>query len=287
MTNHSALAAKANLFRELHHAPEMLVLPNVWDVASAKLVEAAGFRAIATSSAGVANALGYADGQKISRGEMLGAVERVAEATGLPVSADLEAGYGTGPASAAELARELILAGAVGLNFEDATGNPAHPFKDISQQVEEIHAIREAGEQAGVPLVINARTDIYLEAKGDPAGWFRETVKRLRAYQDAGADCLFVPGLKHAEAIGALVREIRAPLNLLALPGMPPLGALKQLGVRRLSFGSGLMRACMGHLRKCLGQIKDGASVEAVLEGAIPYAELNDLIARKAAAASQ
>jgi len=287
MTGHPSLADKAILFRELHHAAEMLVLPNVWDVASAKLVEAAGFRAIATSSAGVANTLGYADGQKISRGEMLTAVERVAEATSLPVSADLEAGYGVGPASAAELARELILAGAVGLNFEDATGNPARPFKDISQQVEEIHAIRQAGKQAGVPLVINARTDIYLEAKDDPAGWFAETVKRLLAYRDAGADCLFVPGLKNAETIGALVKEIRAPLNLLALPGMPPFDDLRRLGVKRVSFGSGLMRACMGYLRKCLGQIKDGASVEAVLEGAIPYAELNDLIARRAAAASR
>ncbi len=287
MTNHSSLAAKATLFRELHRAPDMLVLPNVWDVASTKLVEAAGFPAIATSSAGVANALGYPDGQRIDRREMLAAVKRIAEATGLPVSADLEAGYGTGPASAAELARELILAGAVGLNLEDATGNAARPFKDISQQVEEIYAIREVAEHAGVPLVINARTDIYLEAEGDPAGWFRETVKRLRAYQDAGADCLFVPGLKDGETIGALVRGIGAPLNVLALAGMPPLGELKRLGVKRVSFGSGLMRACMGYLRKCLGRVKGGASFEVVLEAAIPYAELNELMAAKAARASR
>jgi 2-methylisocitrate lyase-like PEP mutase family enzyme len=287
MTDRTSLAAKANLFRELHHGPEMLVLPNAWDVASAKIVEAAGFRAIATSSAGVANALGYADGQRISRAEMLAAVERIAEATELPVSADLEAGYGSGPEGAAELARGLILAGAVGLNLEDATGNPVRPFKEIVQQVEEIRAIREAGKQAGVPLVINARTDIYLEAKGDPAGWFAETARRLTAYRDAGADCLFVPGVKDAAIIGALVREIRAPLNVLALVGMPSLGELRQLGVKRVSFGSGLMRACMGYLRKCLGRIQEAATFEAILEGAIPYAELNDLMTRRAAAASQ
>lgn len=286
MTDQSSLAAKAAKFRELHRGTELLVLPNAWDVASAKLVEAAGFPAIATSSAGVANTLGYPDGQRISRAEMLAAVERIARTTDLPVSADLQAGYGSGRANAAELARELIAAGAVGLNLEDATGNPARPFKEIAHQVEEIRAIREEGAKARVPLVINARTDIYLEGKGDPAGWFEETLKRCLAYRDAGADCIFVPGLKDASTIGALVKEIRAPFNVLAGPGVPPLSELKRLGVKRVSLGSGLMRACMGYLRKCLGQVREGASFETLLEGAVSYAELNELMTRRTASAA-
>jgi len=282
MTSHSSLAAKASAFRDLHHGAEMLVLPNAWDAVSAKLVEAAGFRAIATSSAGVAFALGYPDGERISRAEMFAAVERIARATHLPVSADLEHGYGDGAKNAANLARELIAAGAIGLNLEDGTGHGARPFKEIGQQVEEIQTIREAGSKAGVAVVINARTDVYWEGKGTPEERFSDTVKRCVAYRDAGADCLFVPGLRDAQTIAALVREVAAPLNVLAGPGVPPLAELDRLGVRRVSFGSGLMRACLGYLRGLLIGIKASANSESILQNAASYEELNNLFANRA-----
>jgi 2-methylisocitrate lyase-like PEP mutase family enzyme len=265
------LAAKADRFRALHAGPKLLVLANVWDAASARLVEAAGFAAIATSSAGVAHSLGYADGQFVPRQEMLAAVARIARIVELPVSADLEGGYGVGPENAARLAGELIAAGATA------------KFKDLSQEVEEIHAIREVGAGAGVPLVINARTDTFWQGKEEKAKRFAEAVRRCRAYREAGADCLFVPGLSDAETIGAFVREIGAPLNVLAGTGAPNLEELSRLGVRRLSFGSSLGRAAYGHFRKLLFLVAEGTDFESILTGAVSYSELNALFASRGA----
>lgn len=269
---------KAEALRKLHLGPNVLVLPNAWDVASAKIVEAAGFSAIATTSAGIANALGYPDGQRIPLVEMLASVERIARATNLPVSADLEAGYGSGAEDASRLATALVATGAVGLNLEDGTGDPKHPLKEISQQVEQIRAIRAMADEAGIPLVINARTDLYLRSVGEAAERFAHTVERCLAYRDAGADCLFVPGLRGTETIGALVQQISAPLNVLAVPGLPSIPELQRLGVRRLSFGSGLMRAGIGHVRHILEQISHTGNLESLFDGAISFAELNQLV---------
>lgn len=272
---------KAEALRKLHLGPSLLVLPNAWDVASAKIVEAAGFSAIATTSAGIANALGYPDGERIPPAEMLASVERIARATNLPVSADLEAGYGSGAADASRLATALIATGAVGLNLEDGTGDAEHPLKDVSQQVEQIRVIRAAADKAGIPLVINARTDLYSRQVGETAERLAHTVERCLAYRDAGADCLFVPGLRDAETIRALVQRISAPLNVLAVPGLPSIPELQRLGVRRLSFGSGLMRASIGHVRHILEQISRTGNLESLFDGAISYAELNQLIKRE------
>ena len=269
---------KAEALRSLHRGPNILVLPNAWDVASAKIVEAAGFSAIATTSAGIANALGYPDGQRIPLVEMLAAVERIARATNLPVTADLEAGYGCRAEDAPRLATALVATGAVGLNLEDGTGDPGHPFKKIGQQVEEIRAIRAVADETGIPLVINARTDLYWTLAGGAAERFAHAVERCLAYRDAGADCLFVPGLRDVETIRALVEQIGAPLNLLAAPGLPSVPELQRLGVRRLSFGSGLMRASLGFVRRTLEQISKTGNFESVFDGAISYAELNQLV---------
>jgi 2-methylisocitrate lyase-like PEP mutase family enzyme len=284
MTRNSSftkLAAKADRFRALHAGPKLLVLTNVWDALSARLVEAAGYAAIATSSAGVAHSLGYADGQYVPRQEMLAAVARIARVVELPVSADLEGGYGVGPENAARLAGELIAAGAIGLNLEDGLDEATAKFKDLSQEVEEIHAIREVGAGAGVPIVINARTDTFWQGKEEKAKRFAEAVRRCRAYREAGADCVFVPGLSDAETIGAFVREIGAPLNVLAGTGVPNREELSRLGVRRLSFGSSLGRATYGHFRKLLSLVVDGADLESTLTGAVPYSELNALFASR------
>ena len=277
----SAQTAKAERFRALHAGPKILILPNAWDAASAALVEAAGFPAIATSSAGCANAMGFADGNCAPRAEMLAAVARIAAAVELPVSADLEGGYGAGAENAAQLARELLGAGAIGLNLEDGTGNPAKPFKDLPQSLDEIRAIREAGKSAGVHILINARTDTFWEGRGSPEENFAEAVRRCRAFHAAGADCTFVPGLENAELIARMVRETQAPLNVLIWPGMPPISDLERLGVRRLSFGGRPSRAAYGYFRELLAAVVQNGETSRFASPAISYDEMNRLFASR------
>ena len=271
---------KADALRGLHSGPEALVLVNVWDAGSARIVEDLGFPAVATTSAGIAFSKGFPDGQKISAERMMAAVAEIAQAVNLPVTADAEAGYGDGPEHAAETARNVIMAGAVGMNFEDATGRAEQPLADLGLQVERIHAIREISAEIRVPLVLNARTDVYLLQVGDPAKRYDETVKRLRAYRDAGADCVFVPGLLDRKAIGRLVSDLGCPLNILAVPGSPSIGELTALGVKRVSLGSGPMRAALGMIRR-LGQEVIAEGTYANISGAPSHAEMNQLMGKK------
>ena len=208
-------AEKAEQFRKLHRGPRILVLPNAWDVASARILEELGYPAIATTSAGVAFSLGYPDGQRVSRVQMLEVVARIARAVRVPVTADMEAGYGTTVKDMSETAKALIAAGAIGLNLEDGTGEDLSSQVNVALQVQKIQAIRETASSAGVPLVLNARTDIYLMPIGPAETRFDRTVERLRAYRQAGADCLFAPGLRDGETIRKLVAALDGPLNIL------------------------------------------------------------------------
>jgi 2-methylisocitrate lyase-like PEP mutase family enzyme len=273
--SNATLAAKADEFLRLHQGPPILVLANVWDAASARIVEHAGFKAIATSSAAVANSLGYPDGQRISREEMIEVVRRIAARVSVPVSADLEAGYGSSAEDMAETARLLIEAGAVGLNLEDGVDETA--LIPVEQHVEKVKAIREAGERLGVHVVINARTDAYLAGIGEPSGRFDRTVERLTAYRKAGADSLFVPGVYDAETIGRLA-QAAGPLNVLANPATPPISELERLGVRRLSFGSWPARAALGFFARFAKELAEQGTFAALGDWAIPYAEINRLM---------
>ena len=274
-------ARKAEALRKLHAGPRILVLANAWDVTSARIVEELGFPAVATTSAGVANSLGYPDGQRISRHEMFDVVGRIARAVNVPVTADAEAGYGLTPKEMAETARELVNAGAVGLNFEDVTGDDESSHVETGLQVEKIRALREASASMGVRLVINARTDVYLMPIGPAETRFERAVERLQAYWKAGADCLFVPGLRDRDIIAKIVKAAEAPVNILLQPGGPTLAELQKMGVARASIGSGLMRAALGTTRriaKALMELQDHAPL---LEGAVTYAELNAMLERK------
>jgi 2-methylisocitrate lyase-like PEP mutase family enzyme len=270
-------ADKAALFRRLHQGPGILVLPNVWDVASARIVEQAGFPAIATSSAGVAFALGYPDGERISRDEMTSVVARIVAHVGVPVTADMEAGYGRGPEDAAATVRAVIAAGAVGMNFEDSPGEGGEPLLPEALQVERVGAAREAANATGVPFVLNARTDVFLEQVGEPAGRLAHAVRRLNAYRSAGADCLFAPGVSDPATIAMLLKEVHGPLNVLAVAASPPIRELERLGVARVSLGSGPMRAGLTVLRRLAEELR-AAGTYGVLAGAIPHAELNRLL---------
>jgi 2-methylisocitrate lyase-like PEP mutase family enzyme len=277
-----AQSRKAETLRKLHGGPRVLVLPNAWDVASARVLEELGYPAIATTSAGVAFALGYPDGQRISRDEMLEVVARIARAVRVPVTADMESGYGTTPAEMAETAKAIVNAGAVGLNFEDVTGDTESSQVDINSQVQKIRAIREASAALGVSLVINARTDVYLMPIGPEGTRFERTVERLHAYRAAGADCLFVPGLTDRGLIEKLVKAVAAPLSILATQGCPPIPELEKMGVRRVSIGSGVMRSTLGLVRRIGKELLEKGTYSSVFEGAVPFAEVNALLERSA-----
>lgn len=265
------------------------MLPNAWDAMSARIFEACGFPAIATTSAGVAYSFGYPDGERLGRDEMAEATARIANAVSVPVTADVEAGYGDSPEAVAETARAVIEAGAVGLNLEDVadpippgTGaaERTSPLIGLDAQLERIRAVVEAGREAGAPLVVNARTDVYWREVGDPESRFAGAARRANAFLEAGADCVFVPGVRDAETIGALAREISGPLNVLGGSGVPPVGELAEMGVRRVSVGSGPARAVMGLAREIGRELIEEGTCASMLDGAIPYPEANAIFAR-------
>jgi 2-methylisocitrate lyase-like PEP mutase family enzyme len=239
-----ALTELAERLRALHHGPAPLILPNAWDVASALAVERAGASAVATTSSGLAASMGYPDGEGIPAGEMLAAIARMAAAVSVPVTADLEAGYGL---DAAALVAGLLDASAVGLNLEDTNRAVDPPgLTETDLQAERLAAIRRAATDQCVPVVINARIDVFLRGSGSPAARVDEAIRRARAYVAAGADCIFPIGLVDADAIGRIVRQVEAPVNVLLQPGVPSLATLADLGVRRISVGGGLARHAMG-----------------------------------------
>lgn len=262
---------KTEKLRALHQGPEILILPNAWDCASARIFEELGYPAIATTSAGVAFSLGYADGQNIPGKEMLAAVARIARSVDVPVTADLEGGYG----DIAETAAALTESGAVGLNLEDILGHGPESLASIDEAVSRIAAVRKTG-----PVVINARTDLYLLQIGAAALRFDLACERLKAYRDAGADCLFIPGVVSEDLIRRFVDALQFPINILAVAGTPPVARLKELGVARVSVGSGMMRSAMGHTRRIAEDLKSTGEFGKMIEGSIPFDEANALFDR-------
>jgi 2-methylisocitrate lyase-like PEP mutase family enzyme len=268
---------KAELFRRLHHGPQILVLPNAWDCASARIFEEAGFPAIATTSAGVAFSLGYPDGELIPQDEMLAAVKRIASRVRVPVTADLESGYHDVEKTTAA----LIDSGAVGLNLEDMEHAESKVLTETGKQIEKITAVRRVADGMGVKVVINARTDVYLAQIGDAATRCDRACERLRAYIDAGADCVFLPGLIDERTIRGVVETLKFPVNILATANAPSIPRLEDLGVARVSVGSGVMRATMGLTRRIADELKHDGTYSRMLEGAIPYADANRLFKKQ------
>jgi 2-methylisocitrate lyase-like PEP mutase family enzyme len=261
-------------FAELHQRGKPLVLANVWDAASARIVEAAGFPAIATSSAGMANALGYADGEQVDVQEMLAAIARIVRCVRVPVSADVEAGYGGDVDALLAIMERVRGAGVVGVNVEDWDVRIAAPFP-LDAARERIAAIKA---RLGDALFVNARTDLYLHEVGDPATRFDAVVERLHAFLAAGADGVFVPGVADAATIGRLVEAVDAPLNILAGPATPPVRELAALGVARVSVGSAPMRRVMGEFRTIAEELATAGTFGFTRDPrAMSYAELNAL----------
>jgi 2-methylisocitrate lyase-like PEP mutase family enzyme len=280
-------AEKASRLLELHHGPGPLVLINAWDAASAAVVEHCGLPAVASSSAAVANAMGYPDGQQLPWTKMLEVVGRIAGAVSVPVTADIEAGFAAGLPQLESSIAQVINSGAVGVNLEDALPGHEHfgPLYPLAEQVARIQSARRAAEALQVHLVINARVDAYWQAGVPPDEAMRNTLERGQAYLAAGADCIFIPGLRNPEHIRTVVNHLRAvhpeaPVNILAGPGVPSIPELAKLGVKRVSYGSGPHRAAMGLLRRMAEEARTSGTYTALTEGAVPYAEMNGLFAK-------
>lgn len=246
---------KAEALRRMHDRSGVLVLPNAWDALSARLFENAGFPAVATTSGGVAWALGYPDGEGAPRDEIIAATGRIARAVNVPVTADLESGFGATPAAVAETITAVIQAGAVGVNLEDGTHRPDQPLRSIEEAAARIRAARAAADAAGVPIVINARSDVYFHLPGDAQERFSEAVRRARAYFASGADCFFPIGLGDLQALAALVSELDAPVNATIRPGGATVADLQRAGVARVSTATALTTATMGLAQRLAQQL--------------------------------
>ncbi len=265
---------RAERFRALHGRRRLFVLPNAWDVPSARTFEDAGFPAVATSSAGLMVSFGYPDGQTMPRRELVAAVRRIADRLSVPLSADVVAGFGRSPGEVARTVRSVLGAGAVGVNLEDLEPSRGRLFR-VGAQVEKIRAVRRTAEAVGIPLVINARTDALRHHPGTPTARFEEAVRRACAYRDAGADCVYPMGLTDAGSISAFVRAVDTPVNVMVRAGLPPVTELERLGVRRLSFGPSASYAAMGLLRRASREILTYGTFASLVDGAITFDELN------------
>ncbi|MFJ2863036.1 isocitrate lyase/phosphoenolpyruvate mutase family protein [Kitasatospora sp. NPDC087314] len=260
---------RARLLRDLHRPGDPLVLANVWDAASARLVAAAGARAVATASASVSWSLGSPDGGGGDREQVLARTAQVVRAVDLPVTADLESGYAATAAGVGETVTALLATGAVGVNLEDEE-------RPLEEAAERIAAARAAADAFGVPAFVNGRTDVFLRGLGAPEGRLDEAVRRLRAYVEAGADGVFVPGVADPETIAALVAAVPAPLNVLAAPGSPSVAELAELGVARISLGPGLAKVAYAAVRRAAEEVYASGTYTA-LDGGLTYQELNGL----------
>ena len=269
---------RAAYFRQLH-TNRPLVLPNAWDAASARVIELAGALAIASTSAGVSWSYGRTDGQKLRREEMLQTISYMVQTVGVPVTADIESGYGGGSAhDVGETVHALIAIGAVGMNLEDSPGRDGEVLLPPAVHAARIRAAREAAVAAGGDLVINARTDVYLFQVGAPETRFDAAVQRANLYRAAGADCLFVPGVIDADTIAALVKAIDGPLNIMAMPGAPSASQLGQLGVARVSVGPGIAQAALAATRRAARELLEQGTY-GTPEDSLPFGEVNGMFA--------
>jgi 2-methylisocitrate lyase-like PEP mutase family enzyme len=279
---HDDHLTRATRFRDLNLAGRFL-LPNAWDAASARVFEQAGFPAIGTTSGGIATARGLPDGEHIGREGMIRELLPIIDAVGVPVSADIEAGYGDAPTDVAETVAAVLDAGAAGINLEDRTHRAgATRLYGIEDQAARIGAARAEADRRGIPLVINARTDTFLLGLGDGAGERVEmTVARGRAYLGAGADMVFVPGLLDPELVRRIVQAINGQVSLMALPGAPPAEALFGAGASRVSLGNVAMLASLGALREMAADVMRTGTWTSMERTFFGFAEAEALFARR------
>ncbi|KJK58531.1 isocitrate lyase/PEP mutase family protein [Saccharothrix sp. ST-888] len=267
---------KAKLLNDLHRPGDPLVLANVWDGVSARLVAAAGAQALATASASVSWALGVRDGGGLDRDRALAQTALIAAAVDLPVTADLETGFGATAAEVGETVTALLATGAVGVNLEDGPDDGARELRPVAEAAERIAAARAAAAAAGVPLYLNARTDVFLRGVGEPEGRLDEAIARGLAYVEAGASGVFVPGTADPAVIAALAKALPVPLNVTGSPAAPTVAELAALGVGRISLGPGLAEVAYAAVRRAAREVYTEGTYGG-LAGGLGYPELNGL----------
>jgi 2-methylisocitrate lyase-like PEP mutase family enzyme len=273
-------AEMAKKFLQLH-TKRPLILPNAWDAGSARVIEAAGAPAIATTSAGVSWSLGRPDGQNLGRDEMLQAIRRIVHAVRVPVNADIEGGYGKGSLKdVAETVNELIAIGVAGINLEDSPGRNGEVLLAAEEHADRIAIARKTANSTGGDLVINARIDVYLFQVGAPELRFQAAVQRARTYLQAGADCVFVPGVVDAETIGRLVKAIDGRLNIMAMAGAPSATQLGIMGVARVSVGPGVTQVALAAAQQAARELLEQGTYTALAAG-LPFADLNAMFAQR------
>jgi 2-methylisocitrate lyase-like PEP mutase family enzyme len=273
---------QAQLFRNMHDRKRILVLPNAWDAASARIFEAAGFSAVATTSAGLSYTAGFPDGELIPRDDMVTIVRWIAQSVKVPVTADIEAGFAPDAAGVVATVSAVIEAGAVGVNLEDSMRGTERTLYDLPVAIERILAARSAAERAGVPIVINARTDVFLLGIGEKSARFDVALERLNAYRNAGADCLYPIGYFDAATVARLVQAISGPINVMGVAGMPTVGELERLGVARVSTASGPARVAMTATRKIAEALVRDGSFDLLGGDTMSHQEANALMALRA-----
>ncbi|MBV8777446.1 MAG: isocitrate lyase/phosphoenolpyruvate mutase family protein [Alphaproteobacteria bacterium] len=273
-------AAEAEAFRALHRGPQLLLMANAWDAVTARLFEAEGYAAVATTSGGVSWALGYADGEAAPWDEVVGQTARIARAVSVPVTADIEAGFGDTPQAVGRSIADIIRAGAVGVNLEDGLKAGTPPMRTIEDAAARIRAARETARAAAVPIVINARTDLWIKNIGDEASRLDEAVARGRAYLAAGADCFYPIGLRETATIERLVRALNAPVNINVRAGYPSVAELEALGVRRVTTATQLTLVALEATRRVAREIRQTGRFDAISPG-IAHPEMQQLMAKK------
>jgi 2-methylisocitrate lyase-like PEP mutase family enzyme len=274
--------AKSRTLRELVRAPEILIMPGAYDVLSALLFEQMGFKAIQGTSGGIAAALGYPDGEVMSRELFLGSTGKFAAAVSVPVNADGERGYGDED-EIGNTVRSLIGLGVAGMNLEDGAGakpGGARGLVELPRQLRKIAAVMETKRALGSEFFLNARIDAFHVMTDDPKKVLDEAIRRGNAYAEAGADCIFYLNLHSAEVIGRVAREVKAPISILAGPPSPSVRELQDLGVARVSYGSAFLKAAIGSTRRLAQEILEKGTV-AALKDAMQTPEINALVTRK------
>ncbi|MCG8525039.1 MAG: isocitrate lyase/phosphoenolpyruvate mutase family protein [Opitutales bacterium] len=269
---------KAKAFHALHHAGKLLILPNIWNPVGAKMLEHQGYPAVATASAALSASLGYLDGEKISRNTLLEQIGRIANSVDVPVTADIESGYGESTDELKETIRGVIDAGIVGINIEDSTDD-GEKMRPIDEQCEHLAAVREAADEVDVRLFINARIDAFMsEVYPNSESQFSDAITRAKAFLEAGANGVYPIGPGDEATIKRLRKEIDAPINILAREGAISLKEMQAIGINRVTFGPYIFRSCYGKLKTIAQELKDLGAYDCFIEGSVSGPEMADYL---------
>lgn len=270
---------KAKRFYDLHHSGRLLVLPNIWDPLGALLLEDLSFPAVATASAAVAFTNGFDDGEKISFELLITLLKRITGSVGVPVSADVESGFAENNFQLKENIKLLLDTGIIGINIEDVD-KKTNSLWPIKVQSEKIGIIKNTAQESGIPLFINARTDVYIRGKGfdTPESKLDECLKRGIAYKNAGADCFYPITMTRKEDIGKTVEQLKMPVNVLVMDGIPKLSALQEMGVARISLGPGFLKMAIRSMKNLAIKLKNLEGVTDIIENEITSPYLKGLV---------